>query len=58
MYLAYRRNVIAGPLIALILIPAASAVGMSLAIGEWGHAGRIAQRLGVDVAMVVGAGWS
>lgn len=56
MYLAYRRNVIAGPLIALILIPAAAAVGMSLAIGEWGHAGQIAQRLGVDVAMVFGVG--
>ena len=56
MYLAYRRNVIAGPLIALILIPAAAAVGMSMAIGEWGLAGEIAKRLGADVAMVVGAG--
>ena len=56
MYLAYRRNVIAGPLIALILIPAATAVGMSLAIGEWVHAGRIALRLGVAVALVVGTG--
>ncbi|CAA9333546.1 MAG: hypothetical protein AVDCRST_MAG71-1882 [uncultured Lysobacter sp.] len=56
MYLAYRRNVIAGPLIALILIPAASAVGMSVAIGEWTHAGQIAKRLGIDMAMVVGTG--
>lgn len=56
MYLAYRRNVIAGPLIALILIPAASALGMSVAIGEWGHARQLAQRLGVDIALVVGAG--
>ena len=56
MYLAYRRNVIAGPLIALILIPATSAVGMSVAIGAWGHAGQIAQRLGVDVALVVCTG--
>ena len=56
MYLAYRRNVIAGPLIALILIPATSAVGMSVAIGEWEHARRIAQRLAIDVALVVGMG--
>lgn len=56
MYLAYRRNVIAGPLVALILIPAASAVGMSLSIGEWWHAGRIAQRLALDFALIIGAG--
>lgn len=40
MYLAYRRNVIAGPLIALILIPATSAVGMKY--GRW----RMELRLG------------
>ena len=56
MYLAYRRNVIAGPLIALILIPAAAAVGMSLTLGEWGHARLIAGRLGIDVALVIGVG--
>lgn len=56
MYLAYRRNVIAGPLIALILIPASSAVGMGVAIGEWGHAAELAKRLAIDVAMIVGMG--
>lgn len=56
MYLAYRRNVIAGPLVALILIPASSAVGMSLAIGDWQQALQIAKIFSADVVMVVGAG--
>lgn len=53
MYLAYRRNVIAGPLIALVLIPAAAGVGMSLSIGEWGYAGQIGEILAMDVIMVL-----
>src|SRR5690606_5374999 len=35
MYLSYRTNVIAGPLIALIIIPAAAAMGISLYIQNW-----------------------
>ncbi len=27
-----------------------------MVIGEWAHAGKIAQRLGIDIAMVVIAG--
>lgn len=56
MYLSYRRNVIAGPLIALVVIPAAAALGMSLAIGRWSDALLLVQRMGVDVALIVGAG--
>ena len=56
MYLSYRRNVIAGPLIALILIPATAATGMSLVIGEWAYALEILKRLGVDIALVIGVG--
>lgn len=56
MYLAYRRNVIAGPLIALILIPASSAIGMSIAIGEWNIALELVKRLGVDIALIIAVG--
>ena len=56
MYLAYRRNVIAGPLIALILIPASAAIGMSMAIGEWCHSLEILKRLGVDLALIIVVG--
>jgi len=56
MYLSYRTNVIAGPLIALILIPATAAIGMCLSLGEWTHALAILKRLGVDIGLIVGTG--
>ena len=56
MYLAYRRNVIAGPLIALILIPATAAIGMSIAIGEWAFTIEFIKRLGVDMALIIAIG--
>jgi hypothetical protein len=56
MYLSYRRNVIAGPLIALVAIPATAAIGIALMIGEFETAGRIAGRLGTEMAVTVGIG--
>lgn len=57
MYLSYRRNVIAGPLIALIFIPAVSAIGISMLLGEWMMALLIGKRFGIEVlvTIVVGA---
>lgn len=34
MVLAYRRSVIAGPLIALVTVPAAAMIGVALAAGR------------------------
>lgn len=56
MYLSYRRNVIAGPLIALILIPATAAIGMCLTLGEWNYALAIFKRLVIDIGLVIGTG--
>ncbi len=56
MYLSYRRNVIAGPLIALILVPAACAIGISLLLGEWEIAGRISRRLGAELLVTIAVG--
>ncbi|RYD51106.1 MAG: DUF389 domain-containing protein [Sphingobacteriales bacterium] len=56
MYLSYRRNVIAGPLIALVAIPATAAIGIALMIGEFEIAGRLAGRLGTEVAVTISVG--
>jgi hypothetical protein len=56
MYLSYRRNVISGPLVTLILIPAASASGISLALARWDHLLIILERLGIDILIIVGMG--
>jgi hypothetical protein len=53
MYLSYRRNVIAGPLIVLILIPSATAAGISASCGEWALTGKFLMKLGIDMAMIV-----
>ena len=53
MIAAYRRSVIAGPLIALVLIHAAAAVGVALACGRFDLAGDGLLRLGLDVAIIV-----
>lgn len=53
---AYRRSVIAGALIALIIIPAAASVGAGLAAGEQQIAFNGLERLGIDVLFIVGAG--
>jgi len=56
MVAAYRRSVIAGPLIALILIPAAAVIGAALVAGQIGLIVEGLQRLGLDMALVVGLG--
>ena len=56
MVLAYRESVIAGPLIALVLIPAAALIGAALAAGRPALAGEGLERLTLDAALIVGLG--
>lgn len=53
---AYRRSVIAGALIALVMIPAAALIGAGFAAGESKLALEGLERLGMDVLFVVAAG--
>lgn len=56
MYLSYRRNVIAGPLIALILIPAAAAIGISIYLQRWNEMFGFIQRLSIDIGLIIFVG--
>ena len=56
MYLSYRRNVIAGPLIALVTIPAASGAAMCMVLGEWQMALLMTYRLGADILLIIAVG--
>lgn len=56
MVAAYRRSVIAGPLIALILIPAAAMIGMALVAGRPDLMGAAALRLVIDFLLVAVVG--
>ena len=56
MITAYRRTVIAGPLIGMALISAAALIGAALAAGEGQLGGDAAQRLALETALLVGAG--
>ena len=53
MVSAFRRSVIAGPLIAMVIIQAAAAVGVALAVGRFDLAGDAARRLGLDIALIL-----
>lgn len=53
MVAAYRRSVIAGPLVALTLIPAAATIGVALVAAEPRLIGEGVQRLALDVLLVV-----
>lgn len=53
---AYRRSVIAGALIALILMPAAALIGCGLAVGRSHLALEGLTRFGLDVGLVLGLG--
>lgn len=53
MYLSYRTNVIAGPLIVLIIIPAAAAMGISLYIQNWDFFANFSKRFLLDVATII-----
>jgi hypothetical protein len=56
MIAAYRRSVIAGPLMALILIPAAAMAGIALAVGQPGLSLEGLARFGLDVLLIVVVG--
>lgn len=53
MVSAFRRSVIAGPLIALVTIHAAAAIGVALVVGRFDLAGGALQRLGLDVGLIL-----
>lgn len=53
---SYRRSVIAGALVAMRLIEAASVVGIGLGMGRFDLAAEASVRLGLDVLFVVAAG--
>ena len=53
---AYRRSVIAGALVAMRLIEAASVAGIAIGMGRFDLAGEAMKRLGLDVLFVLGAG--
>lgn len=52
----FRRSVIAGALIALIIIPAAASVGAGIAAGERAIIYNGFERLGIDVLFIISAG--
>ncbi len=56
MTLAYRRSVIAGPLIALVLVPVAAMADAALVSGQWQLLVDAAQRIGLDVLSVLALG--
>jgi Na+/phosphate symporter len=49
---AYRRSVIAGALIAMVVINATAMIGLSLACGQWDYAWQGLQRVGADVGLI------
>ncbi len=53
---AYRRSVIAGALIALVIVPAAASIGAGLAAGERHIIYNGFERLGVDILFIIAAG--
>ncbi|MBD2752381.1 DUF389 domain-containing protein [Spirosoma validum] len=50
---SYRRSIIAGALIAMVIISAAAMIGVSIACGQWSLALEGAERFGLDVALIV-----
>ncbi len=56
MLAAYRRSVIAGPLIALTIVPAAALIGMGPVAGNWSLAVEGLERLAIDLGLIVLAG--
>lgn len=52
----FRRSVIAGALIGLVVIPSAASIGAGLAAGDWKIAREGFERLGIDVLFIVVAG--
>jgi hypothetical protein len=56
MLAAYRKSVIAGPLIALTIIPAAALIGMAPVAGSWEVAWEGLERLAIDLGLIVISG--
>lgn len=56
MLAAHRSSVLAGPLIALALIPAASLIGVGIAAGRPRLAQEGLERLGIDVVIIIALG--
>ncbi|UQN09644.1 DUF389 domain-containing protein [Deinococcus sp. QL22] len=54
---SFRRHVIVGALVALVLMPAAAYQGMALSIGRFDLAGESVERFTIDVAWMIGLGW-
>lgn len=54
MIASYRRSVIAGPLIALVIIHAAAQVGIALTLGRFDLVWEGLQRLGLDALLIIG----
>jgi uncharacterized membrane protein len=50
---SYRRSIIAGALIAMVIISAAAMIGAALACGQWQLAVEGAERFGMDVAFII-----
>lgn len=53
MMAAYRRHVIAGPLVALKLISGAALVGAAAAMGEWRFVDQGLKRWAIDIALIL-----
>ena len=54
---SYRRSIIAGALMAMVIISAAAMTGAAVACGQWDLALEGAERFGLDVALIVGSCW-
>lgn len=50
---SYRRSIIAGALIAMVIISAAAMIGAAVACGEWDLVFEGAERFGLDVALII-----
>lgn len=54
---SYRRSIIAGALMAMVIISAAAMIGAAIACGQWDLAIEGAERFGLDIALIIGACW-
>lgn len=52
---SYRRSIIAGALMAMVIISAAAMIGAAIACGQWNLAIEGAERFGLDIALIVGS---
>ncbi|WP_420148330.1 DUF389 domain-containing protein [Spirosoma sp.] len=50
---SYRRSIIAGALIAMVIISAAAMIGAAIACGQWNLVREGAERFGLDVCLII-----